>query len=61
MQTKVGDTVTYTGKLVNRRGYIMPYKLEDGKIENIAEVQLTAENAEATEQDSYNQKQRLAR
>lgn len=61
LQTKVGDTVTYTGKLVNRRGYIMPYKLEDGKIENIAEAQLTAENTETTEQDSYNQKQRLAR
>ncbi|MFQ5713459.1 MAG: hypothetical protein ACE5GU_05465 [Candidatus Scalinduaceae bacterium] len=58
LQTKVGDTVTYTGKLVNRRGYILPYKLEDGKIENITDIQLTTENTEATEQDSYNQKQK---
>lgn len=44
LQTKAGDIVTYTGKLINRRGVILPYKLEDGKIENI-EAQL------ATEQD----------
>ena len=43
LQTKAGDTVTYTGKLVNRRGVILPYKLEDGKIENIEEAQLAAE------------------
>lgn len=30
-----GDTVTYTGKLVTRRGYILPYKLEDGNIESL--------------------------
>ncbi len=56
LQTKAGDTVIYTGKLVNRRGVILPYKLEDGKIENIEEAQLAAENTEAAEQDSYNQK-----
>ncbi len=61
LQTKVGDTVTYTGKLINRCGYILPYKLEDGKIENITDIQLTAENTEATDQDSNNKKQRLAR
>jgi hypothetical protein len=62
LQTKVGDTVTYTGMLFNRRGVILPYKLEDGKIEKIAEVQLTAEDAEATERDIYNQKpKKLAR
>ncbi len=33
--TKTGDKITYTGKLVTRRGYILPYKLEDGNIENI--------------------------
>ena len=43
LQTKAGDTVIYTGKLVNRRGVILPYKLEDGKIENIEEAQLAAE------------------
>ncbi|MFQ5963827.1 MAG: hypothetical protein ACE5KZ_06040 [Candidatus Scalinduaceae bacterium] len=35
LQTKAGDTIIYTGKLVTRRGYILPYKLEDGKIEKI--------------------------
>ncbi|ODS30703.1 MAG: hypothetical protein SCARUB_04184 [Candidatus Scalindua rubra] len=43
LQTKKGDTITYTGKLVTRRGYILPYKLEDGNIENIMSVQLTAD------------------
>ncbi|GAX62651.1 phosphomannomutase [Candidatus Scalindua japonica] len=33
--TKKGDKVTYTGKLVTRRGYILPYKLEDANIESI--------------------------
>ena len=56
LQTKAGDTVNYTGKLVKRRGVILPYKLEDGKIGNIEEAQLAAENTEATGQDSYNQK-----
>ncbi|MEE9605181.1 MAG: hypothetical protein V3V70_06365 [Candidatus Scalindua sp.] len=56
LQTKAGDTVTYTGKLVNRRGVILPYKLEDGKIGNIEEAQLATEHTEAAEQDSYNQK-----
>lgn len=43
LQTKVGDTIIYTGKLVTRRGYILPYKLEDGNIENVEKVQLTAD------------------
>ncbi len=33
--TNKGDKVTYTGKLVTRRGYILPYKLEGGNIENV--------------------------
>jgi len=33
--TNKGDTITYTGKLVTRRGYILPYKLEDGNIESV--------------------------
>lgn len=49
LQTNPGDTVTYTGKLVNRRGVILPYKLEDGKIEDIEVAQLTADNDKATE------------
>lgn len=35
MQTKAGDNITYTGKLINRRGYILPYMIEEGKIEKI--------------------------
>jgi len=44
LQTKTGDIITYTGKLVNRRGYILPYRLEEGRIEKVEDVQLTAEN-----------------
>ena len=33
--TTNGNKVTYTGKLVTRRGYILPYKLEDGNIEDV--------------------------
>ena len=33
--TNKGDKITYTGKLVTRRGYILPYKLEDGNIESV--------------------------
>ncbi|MCR4344499.1 MAG: hypothetical protein NUV44_07010 [Candidatus Scalindua sp.] len=41
--TDKGDKITYTGKLVTRRGYILPYKLEDGNIENILKAPETAE------------------
>ena len=37
-ETEKGDKITYTGKLVTRRGYIMPYKLVDGNIEKIVKV-----------------------
>ena len=37
-KTEKGDKITYTGKLVTRRGYIMPYKLVDGNIEKIVNV-----------------------
>ncbi len=33
--TDKGDKITYTGKLITRRGYILPYKLEDGNIEDV--------------------------
>jgi hypothetical protein len=33
--TDRGDKITYTGKLITRRGYILPYKLDDGKIEDV--------------------------
>ena len=33
--TDKGDKITYTGKLITRRGYILPYKLDDGKIEDV--------------------------
>ncbi len=35
LETERGDKITYTGKLVTRRGYILPYKLEDGNIESV--------------------------
>jgi len=35
LATNKGDNITYTGKLVTRCGYIMPYKLDDGNIENV--------------------------
>jgi transcription elongation factor len=41
--TKKGDKITYTGKLVTRRGYILPYKLEDGNIENVVKAPETTE------------------
>jgi nitrogen regulatory protein PII-like uncharacterized protein len=37
-KTEKGDKITYTGKLVTRRGYIMPYKLVDGNIEKVVEA-----------------------
>ncbi len=39
LSTKAGDTITYTGKLVKRRGYILPFRVEDGNIEEIEAVQ----------------------
>ncbi len=41
--TNKGDKITYTGKLVTRRGYIMPYKLEDGNIESVLKAPETTE------------------
>ncbi|MHC4320798.1 MAG: hypothetical protein ACYST3_00805 [Planctomycetota bacterium] len=41
--TNKGDKITYTGKLVTRRGYILPYKLEDGNIENVLKAPETTE------------------
>ena len=41
--TNNGDKVTYTGKLSTRRGYILPYKLEDGNIEDIIKKPETTE------------------
>ncbi len=38
LETGKGDTITYTGKLVTRRGYVMPYKLVDGNIEKVVKV-----------------------
>jgi len=38
-----GDKVTYTGKLITRRGYILPYKLEDGNIEDVIKKPETKE------------------
>ena len=43
--TQPGDTVTYTGKLMNRRGYILPYRLEEGTLEEIIEVQQTTDQS----------------
>ena len=43
LQAKVGDSIVYTGKLVNRRGYILPYLLEDGNIEKVVSAQQTAD------------------
>ncbi len=43
LQTEKDDKIIYTGKLVTRRGYILPYKLEDGNIENIVKAQSTTE------------------
>jgi hypothetical protein len=41
--TNKGDKITYTGKLVTRRGYILPYKLEDGNIESVLKAPETTE------------------
>ena len=41
--TDNGDQVTYTGKLITRRGYILPYKLEDGNIEDVIKKPETTE------------------
>ncbi len=43
LETEKGDEITYTGKLVTRRGYILPYKLEDGNIESVVKVQPTTD------------------
>ncbi|MFQ5686076.1 MAG: hypothetical protein ACE5GV_05390 [Candidatus Scalindua sp.] len=43
MGTEKGDKITYTGKLVTRRGYILPYKLEDGNIESVVKAHSTTE------------------
>lgn len=39
LNTKTGDVIMYTGRLDKRRGYILPYRIEDGYIEQIIEVQ----------------------
>ena len=46
LETEKGDKITYTGKLVTRRGYILPYKLEEGNIESIVKAQPTTEDKE---------------
>ena len=43
LETEIGDKITYTGKLVTRRGYILPYKLEDGNIESVVKAQSTTD------------------
>src|SRR3989304_6352514 len=43
MKTEKGDKITYTGKLVTRCGYILPYKLEDGNIESIVKEESTTD------------------
>jgi len=45
LETEKGDTITYSGKLVTRRGYILPYKLEDGNIESVVKHQPTTDLA----------------
>jgi hypothetical protein len=44
LKTEKGDKTTYTGKLVTRRGYILPYKLEEGNIESVVTAQPTTED-----------------
>jgi hypothetical protein len=41
--TNKGDKIIYTGMLVTRRGYILPYKLEDGNIESVLKAPETTE------------------
>lgn len=43
LETKKGDKIIYTGKLVTRRGYILPYKLEEGNIESVVKAQPTTD------------------
>lgn len=43
LSTEKGDKITYTGKLVTRCGYIMPYKLVKGNIESVVKAQMTAD------------------
>ena len=43
LATNKGDNITYTGKLVTRCGYIMPYKLDDGNIEDVVKKSKPAE------------------
>lgn len=43
LETGKGDKITYTGKLVTRRGYILPYKLEEGNIESVVKAQPTTD------------------
>ncbi len=45
METEKSDKITYTGKLVTRRGYILPYKLENGNIENVVKAQPITDKA----------------
>lgn len=45
LSTEKGDKITYTGKLVTRCGYIMPYKLVEGNIESVVKAQMTADQA----------------
>lgn len=45
LSTEKGDKITYTGKLVTRCGYIMPYKLVKGNIESVVKAQITADQA----------------
>jgi len=44
LETEKGDKITYTGKLVTRRGYILPYKLGEGNIESVVKAQPTTED-----------------
>ena len=45
LSTEKGDKITYTGKLVTRCGYIMPYKLVEGNIESVVKAQMAADQA----------------
>ncbi|MCP5005015.1 MAG: hypothetical protein GY941_13940 [Planctomycetes bacterium] len=39
LSTNPGDMITYTGRLVKRRGYILPFRVEEGKIEQVQAVE----------------------
>ncbi|GJQ58317.1 MAG: hypothetical protein D8M57_05765 [Candidatus Scalindua sp. AMX11] len=43
LSTNAGDMITYTGKLVKRRGYILPYRIENGSIEHIQAAEQPAD------------------